>query len=150
MDESRAYALELLADTIGVVEIEVVDTRVTEGADDAVVEMDLRVDEDDVEPWAFGIVFALGVLSFSDARPRGYSEVDFVDEDEWSIPDMLRHLHFRGGELHFYADYVRGRMMKTEVSIKRDGAIFIRTIHRGTAATRWVTKLQGKRTLAAV
>ncbi len=90
MDETRRYALELLAETVGVLPIEVVDTRFIEGTEDEVVEMDLRIDEDDVEPWAFGIIYALGVLSFADARPRGVSGEEFVDEDEWSPIDMLR------------------------------------------------------------
>lgn len=150
MDENRTYAYELISETVGVVPVDILDTRVSEGTEDVIVEMDLKIDEDDVEPWAFGIIFALGVLSFDDARPRGASGDDFVDDDEWSTTDMFRHLRFRWGQLHFYADYVRGRMMKTDVTIRRDGSVSIRTVNRGTAATRWVTKLQGKKTLSAV
>lgn len=36
----------------------------------------------DIAEWAsFGLIFALAVLSFADARPRGLSDRDFVDDD---------------------------------------------------------------------
>lgn len=35
---------------------------------------------------------------------------------------MLRDLKFERGELHFHADYVRGRMMKTTEDRARYGA----------------------------
>jgi hypothetical protein len=28
--------------------------------------------------------------------------------DDWALGDMLRYFHFERGELHFYADSVRG------------------------------------------
>src|SRR5580765_1604152 len=58
-------------------------------------------DEDDVEWAAFAVIFALVVLSFHDARPRGTSEKDFCEEDDWYVSDMLHCLRFVRGELHF-------------------------------------------------
>jgi hypothetical protein len=66
------------------------------------------------------------------------------------VADLLRHLTFVRGRLHFYADYVRGRMVKTTVEIDEDGKILLETVNRGEAATRWVAKLQGKKILALV
>ena len=38
-------------------------------------------DENDVEWSAFGLIYALGVLSFSDARPRGMSGIEFEKKE---------------------------------------------------------------------
>jgi hypothetical protein len=63
---------------------------------------------------------------------------------------MLRHLRFERGELHFYADYVRGRCMKTTVIVRSDGTFMLDAVNRGEAATRWIAKLQGKKLLRAI
>ncbi|MCA9630277.1 MAG: hypothetical protein KC766_21550 [Myxococcales bacterium] len=105
---------------------------------------------DDVQHYAFGFIYALGMLSFLDARPRGVSGIDFEETDRWSAGDLLRYLRFEGGELHFYADYVRGRCMKTTVIVRADGSFRLESVNRGEAATRWIAKLQGKKILQAV
>jgi hypothetical protein len=99
----------------------------------------------------FGLIFALAVLSFHGARPRGVSSVGGYDEDDtWTVGDMLKHLRFDHGRIEFYADYVRGRMMKTEVTVSSNGSIELETKGRGEAASRWVALLQGKKVLHAV
>jgi hypothetical protein len=122
-------------------------------ADDWYVRIDGRFgddDEDDVEFAAMGFLYAVALLSFADARPRGVSEIHFVSTDEWSVADTIRYLRFERGELHFYADYVRGRCMKTDVSVRGDGTFTVETVNRGKAATRWIGRLQGKTILAPV
>lgn len=103
-----------------------------------------------IESCVWGLIYALGVLSFVDARPRGVSDMHYVEKDEWHVGDMLRHLRFERGQLRFYADYVRGRMLKTTIDIDRDGKITLETVHRGEAATRWISKLQGKKVIRLV
>lgn len=103
-----------------------------------------------VEWAAFPLIYALGLLSFADARPRGVSDMDLVEHDEWTAADMLRHLRFERGQLCFDADYVRGRMMKTTLTVRRDGTLTLETWNRGEAATRWIARLQGKKTVALV
>ena len=90
------------------------------------------------------------VLSFADARPRGVSDMDFIEADEWSVADMLRHFRYQRGELSFQADYVRGRCVKTDIDVRRDGTFTLQTTNRGEAATRWISRLQGKKHLASV
>ncbi len=108
-------------------------------------------DEEDYVEWsAFGLIYALGVLSFANARPRGVSGMDFEEKDDWLVGDMLKHLRFERGELHFYADYIRGRMLKTTVVVRADGTFRLETVNRGQAATRWISKLQGKKLLSVV
>jgi hypothetical protein len=101
-------------------------------------------EEDDVEFAALGIIFTFGALSFADATPRGNSKYDHKHGDQWTAADMLRHMRFVRGELHFYADYVRGRMMKTTVNVRKDGTFVLETVNRGEQALAWIAKLQGK------
>ncbi len=97
-----------------------------------------------------GSIYAIGLLSFHGARPRGTSYIDFKEHDEWTAADMQRHLRFERGRLSFEADYVRGRMMKTDVTVFPDGRFTITTTNRGEAATRWVARLQGRKVVADV
>lgn len=64
----------------------------------------------------------------------------FEAKDDWSAGDMLRRLRFERGELRFYADYVRGRCMKTKIVIRKDGTFMLDTVNRGEAATRWIAR----------
>ncbi len=117
------------------------------------VRIEGRLGDDDssaVEWAAFGFIYAVGLLSFHDARPRGVSGIEFQERDEWNAADMLRHLRYERGSLEFESDYVRGRTMKTDVTIRRDGLFTLQTTNRGEAATRWIGRLQGKKVLAPV
>jgi hypothetical protein len=149
-EEARGVGHELLALVVGL-EIEVLDTKSTPTTDgDLALELTCRIDEEDVEAGAFGILFAVGVLSFHEARPAGSSVIDYAEEDEFTTADLLRHLQFTRGELELDTDYVRGRRMKTRASIRQDGRLLIETRGRDLAAQRWVLTLQGKRLLRLV
>ena len=47
-------------------------------------------------------------------------------------------------------DYVRGRMMKTAVTVFPDGRFTLTTTNRGEAASRWVAQIQRKKVLRPV
>jgi hypothetical protein len=108
-------------------------------------QVNLKIDEDDVEISAFGIVYTISLLSFLQGRPAGISGIDFKEKDIWSMEDFLLHLSFSQGRLKFYADYVRGRLIKTSIEVHRDGAIAMETVNRADLASQWVDYLQGKR-----
>ena len=58
------------------------------------------MDPADVVEWgAFGFLFVLESLSFKDARPRGYSEADFMPEDEFTVNDFFECLTYRQDRL---------------------------------------------------
>ena len=38
---------------------------------------------------AFGFIYSIAVLSFADARPRGTYDIDFEDDDEFSVQDFF-------------------------------------------------------------
>lgn len=139
------------------VNFDIIETSIDESArgDEAIVRIDLRLGEqedegdwsDDHEWGALGFIFCLAVLSFTDARPRGSSGTDFDEEDDFTIGDLVDGLRYQRGELRFSADYVRGRCVKTDVTVKPDGMVTVETRCRGEAVTRWVARLKGKKML---
>jgi hypothetical protein len=141
------YEYELLHDLLAF-DLKVVESERSDFHGAVHMKMVLSEDPDILATCSFALIYGLGVLSFADARPRGVSGIDFEEGDQWYVPDMLRHLQYEHGELHFYADYVRGRMMKTTIDIRQDGTIRLETINRGESAARWVATLQGKKKLA--
>lgn len=101
-------------------------------------------DRADVAEWgALGFLFAVGALSFADARPRGFSGAEFDPNDEFQLADFVAALKFRNGELHLDTDYIRGRRMKTHAIIRSSGTGTIETRGRGKAALNWMSRLKG-------
>jgi hypothetical protein len=96
------------------------------------------------EAWAaLPFLYTVGLLSFRDAGPRGASIDSFQNDDAWTTNDLVECLRYERGELHFYADYVRGRCMKTRVVVRPDGTFSIETTNRRDAALRWLERIQG-------
>lgn len=157
-DSDRAAGFKLI-ETGTLVEFETINTKVEPSPDGetSFVHVELQLggpdggDGEDQARWgAFGIIFTLAVLSFNDARPRGNSEADFVENDDFTVADLFDGLEFVRGELRFEADYVRGRCMKTDIVVRSDGLVTLQTRSRGESALRWVDRLKGKKTLEAV
>lgn len=59
-------------------------------------------------------------------------------------------LRFVRGELHFDADYIRGRRIKTRVAVRANGTARLETIGCGKAALRWLEQMKGKQFLRVV
>jgi len=153
-------AEQRLLDTGTLVRFRILDTH-TEVAPDREnlfvrVDLVLEDDEHDVEPeeiveWgAFGFLFALVALSFHDARPRGMSELDFEADDTLTVADFMHALSFSHDGLSVQTDYLRGRSMKTEVTIRPDGTVRLTTWGRGKSALHWLDRLQGKKRVQVV
>ncbi len=149
MTLDRQAGYELLEHAVGL-DIAIVKDEVMEMEDSVAQRLELQIDEEYVETSTFGLLFAIGILSFADAAPRGLSEMEYVEDDEFTLGDLLLHLGFVRGEVHLTTDYLRGRMMKTEVEVRKDGWVRITTRNRGEAASRWVMRLQGKKVLRSV
>ena len=142
------------------VNFDILSTQIDEspGGDEAIVRIELHlgeVEEDDYRTedheWGgLGFMFALAVLSFADARPRGYTDKLFIQDDSLSLADFLDGFRYERGSLRWSGDYIRGRRMKTDITIRPDGKATLQTHGRGEAATRWVARLKGKKMLEVV
>ena len=158
MTEIHRWAGHRLLETGVVTEFEVVKTEIHEGPDAAefTVEIELRfppdpeTEETDLEWGAFGFLFAIGALSFADARPRELSVLEYVESDEFEVGDFVSCLHWEGGALKLSADYVRGRRMKTDVVLRSVGSGTLTTTGRGKAAVLWLERLKGRTPLRLV
>jgi hypothetical protein len=112
---------------------------------------DPEEDAQDLVEWgAFGFLFVLALLSFADARPRGFSESEYSEADELRLADFLDGLSFRRGTLHFHADYLRGRRVKSGITVTAGGSVTIETIGRGKGPLRWIDRLKGEGGLRVV
>ncbi|MGH8703614.1 MAG: hypothetical protein ACREVR_20875 [Burkholderiales bacterium] len=160
MSDDRS-AGEALLRTGVIVPVRIVEESVMPGADEGEFALRLALsfeDEDspeedraDVVEWgALGFLLAIGVLSFADARPRGLSEREYIESDDFRVADLLAGFKFRNGEMHLDTDYVRGRRMKTRVVVRPDGTGTLETIGRGKAALRWIARLKGEKPLRAL
>jgi hypothetical protein len=78
-------------------------------------------------------------------QPRGSSHVDYQEHDEWRVSDLVCRLRFEQGSLVFDADYVRGRMVKTTVTVAPTGKVVVETTNRHEMAVRWLRALKGKK-----
>jgi len=158
MSEPRKPVEWSLLETGTLVGFRVVDTHLELGPEQFGVRADLvfEGDDDSADPaeiaeWgAFGFLFALAVLSFHDARPRGASEREFHPHDAFTVADFFACLSFGGGGLHLQADYLRGRRMKTTVTVRPDDTVTLATWGGGRSAVRWLDQLQGRKWIAAV
>lgn len=160
MDDSTKQAAHQLLQTGTLVLFRLLDTQTELSPDkenisvraDIIFEGDDDfVEPDDVAEWgAFGFLFVLATLSFHDARPRGMSEADFTPKDEFTVNDFFQCLSYRRDGLHLRADYIRGRSLKTDITIRTDGTVTLETWGRGQAALRWLDKLQGKKSISLV
>lgn len=164
-DEARMIGYGLLK-TGTLVSFRIVEQEVLSAPDEAEFGLQLQLkfvpdegeddlDEDDAaedtaEWGALGFMFVLGVLSFADAKPREASVLDYVEGDEFKLADFIERLRFVRGELHFDADYIRGRRIKTRIIVRSNGTVTLETIGRGKAALRWLERLQGKKLMQVV
>lgn len=146
MHQERPLIQEYISQTV-TTNFKLVESKLNQVGDIPSQQIKLLIDEDDVETSAFGIMYSVSLISFLQARPAGVSVIDYQEQDIWSVEDLHRHISFSQGKLNFYADYVRGRLMKTSIEISKDGTVVIETINRADQASQWAEYLLGKRGL---
>lgn len=159
MNADDQFAAVELIESGTLVEFRILDVKIQPALDEAEfgvqVDLQLGTEEEqdvsnDVEWGSFGFLFVLGTFSFADARPRGSSGAEFRENDEFGVADFLKGLTFARGELHFTADYLRGRRMKTSIVVRSEGTVTLATLGRGKSALRWLDRLQGKKAMTLV
>ena len=153
-DSDRVAGYKLLKTAV-LVDFEVVKTEVSPAPSRDIVthvELQLANDDDgcDGEWGGLGFMFALAVLSLADARAQGYGVNEVIENDEYTVADLVDHLRFERGELRFSADYVRGRRMKTDMRLTSEGLLALDTRGRGETPLRWIDTLKGKKTLTLI
>ena len=146
MHQERPLIQEYISQTV-TTNFKLVESKSNQVGDIPSQQIKLLIDEDDVETSAFGIMYSVSLISFLQGRPAGVSVIDYQEQDIWSVEDLHRHISFSQGKLSFYADYVRGRLMKTSIEISKDGTVVIETINRADQASQWAEYLLGKRGL---
>ena len=144
--------MEYLSLAIGC-EFEVLDQRVQPCVDPeethVVIEAKLNESEDQgdeaIEYLALPILYTLAMLSFQDARSRGYSAEEFDPDDYLTLDQFLERLRYgRGGRLTWRGDYINGRRMKTDLEVRPDGSFSVDAHSRGHAPLKWIEILRGK------
>jgi hypothetical protein len=106
-------------------------------------------EESHVERSAVGFIYALGVLSFAAAAREACRACTSRRRINGPPPTCCATSVVRA-RVVCETDYVRGRMMKTDVTVFPDGRSTLTTTNRGEAASRWVTQIQGKKVLRPV
>jgi len=154
-DIIRAAAFNLLENTIGIISIRTLSNEFQmtpgyEGEGGSYHKIVFKIEEDDPDISAIGILFSLSLMSFTYAVPKGYSENEFIPDVEWNLGYFIKGLEFKDGKLHFSSDYISRRMIKTEIVYEPGGKVTLTAINRGKSADRWMTILQGKRHMPVV
>ena len=135
---------KLLEETIGI-PIEIKSNEFNEIYTNTHHKIVFQIKEEEPDLWALGILFTLSLMSFSFAAPRGISENYFIPDEEWSLEYFVQGLEFENKCLRFSADYVSGRLMKTDIVFESGGRVTLTTRNRGKGAERWLTHLQGRK-----
>ncbi len=133
-----------LEEIIGI-PIEVISNEFDEFAGNTHHKIVFRIKEEEPDLVAFGVLFILSLMSFTFSAPRGYSEIEFIPDEEWNLEYFVQGLEFENKRLRFSSDYVSGRLMKTNVVFEFGGRVTLSTRNRGRGAERWLTHLQGKK-----
>jgi hypothetical protein len=108
-----------------------------------------QIREMDPDKYALDILFVLSLMSFTFADPSN-SDMYFIPDDEWNLSYFVEGLQFEYGDLVFSADYISGRLIKTDIVYRRGGRVTITTKNRGKGADRWLSHLQGKKRIHKV
>ena len=154
-DVNETFPFQLLENTIGI-ELEILSNDFQEMPGGQGVtpntfqEIVFQIKEEEPDLSAIGVLYALSLMSFSYAAPRGYSAEYFVPDEQWSLGYFVQGLEFREKLLCFSADYISGRMLKTDIHFESGGRVKLSTRNRGRGAERWLTHLQGKKHINAV
>lgn len=141
----KSFVFKLLTESVGI-EIEIISNEYEEmpgyqDSNNQYQEIVFQVKEEEPDIWAIGVLFTLSLMSFSFAAPRGYSETEFVPDEEWNLVYFLEGLEFRRKCLYFSSDYVSGRHMKTNIKFESGGKMTLETSNRGKGAERWLQHL---------
>ena len=155
MDIDKTLPYQILEETIGI-NIEIISNDFQEmpaGYSDnpnTYQQIIFQINEESPDRYAISVLFSLSLMSFTYAAPRGYSAEYFIPDEQWTVGYFIQGLEYVQGLLCFSADYVSGRLMKTDIGFKSGGEVTLTTRNRGRGAERWLTHLQGEKHIKPV
>ena len=114
MDKS-SLPYRMISEAIGI-PIKIVSNEFNEFHGNTVHKIIFLIEEPEPDLFAFSVLFTLSLMSFTYSAPRGYSENEFITDEEWTLEYFIQNLRFENGRLMFYSDYISGRHMKTDIS----------------------------------
>jgi len=138
-----------LTATIGI-QIEIISNDYNEFHGNENQKIIFQIKEEEPDIFSFGVLFTLSLMSFTYAAPRGYSENEFIPDEEWNLEYFLQGLEFENSCLKYSGDYVSGRHMKTTIIYEPGGQVTLETRNRGRGGDRWMMDLQGKKHIQEV
>ena len=141
--------IQLLSEAIGI-PVKIISNEFKEFNKNTNHKIVFRIEEDEPDLFAFSVLFALSLMSFTYAAPRGYSENIFIPDEQWSLEYFIQGLSFQHGCLRYSGDYVSGRHMKTDIEFEEGGTVTLETRNRGKGADRWILNLKGKKHIQSV
>jgi len=144
MNEKEPLSHRYIKEAVGI-PIEIVSNEYNDYHGNEHQNIIFQLKEKEPDLFAFSVLFSLSLLSFTYAAPRGYSENDFVPDEEWNLEYFLQGLEFHDVCLKYSGDYVSGRHMKTTITYEPGGRVTLDTRNRGKGADRWMLHLQGKK-----
>jgi hypothetical protein len=109
-----------------------------------------QIEEEEPDIFAFGVLFTLSLLSFASSAPRGISEINYISGEDWNLDYFINGLEFKNKSLFFSADYISGRLLKTNITFESEGLVTLITRNRGKSAEKWLLNLQGKKHIQLV
>ena len=83
MDIIKTSAFNLLEGTIGI-SIKIVSNEYDEIAGNSHHQIVFQIQEEEPDIFAIGVLFAVSLMSFTFSGPRGYSEIEFIPDEEWN------------------------------------------------------------------
>jgi hypothetical protein len=155
MDIDKSLPYQILDETIGI-NIEIISNDFKEmpaGYSDSpntYQQIVFQIKEEHPDMYAIGVLYAISLMSFTYAAPRGYSAEYVIPDEEWALGYFIQGLEFVQKRICFSADYVSGRQMKTDIGFESGGEVTLSTRNRGRGAERWLTHLQGKKHIRPV
>ncbi len=148
-ESDRTVAQELLKTIIGVrIEILTDEYQEEPGSSqgtDSSHRITFRLMDEVPDSAAFGVLFALSLMSFTYALPTGYASRTFVPDEEFKLAYFLEGLHHKNRTIAYIGDFVAGRAVKTVIIYTLGGAVSLNTINRGRGAALWLRQLQGRK-----
>ena len=98
--DKESFPYQMISDAVGI-STKIVSNEFNEFHGNAHHKIIFTLEEDEPNLLAFGVLFTLSLMSFTFSAPRGYSEKEFIPDEEWSLEYFMQNLRFKSSRLIF-------------------------------------------------